>query len=862
MEAAGHVPGLSADLTCGRPQAPCTPPSAARTPRHLATPRQRPGRQPQQHDYHLQNRGYQQDRSQHGQHTSPQPCDEKAALNNRTPQLPSQLPVARSRNSPQRPPTVVAVRAQATTPAPSAAVAFTQRGQPSAEAPVQLSSPTPSSSSRGPSPQQAKAPASDKKKGQSVSIGHYMLGRIIGEGTFGKVRLGTHILTGEKVAVKVLEKRLIVDVADVERVAREVRILKLFRHRYVVQLFEIIETSRQLFLIMEYAAGGELFDYIVECGRLAEPEACSLFRQIMDGVEAIHDGLVVHRDLKPENILLDEHKRIKIVDFGLSNTYREGQLLKTACGSPCYAAPEMIAGHKYVPSLCDVWSCGVLLFAMICGRLPFEDANTSQLYKKILAAEYTLPNHVSGAARVIIAGMLTTDPDKRFSSLDVRRQPWFNLVEDNQFAGHSWLTQDLHVLEEDCLEELRLFDFPVDYARRCLQLNKHNHVTTTYRLLVQKKRRMMAQVINMQQGHDPSGDRDDQTTGSYNQHVIAAEANVVPSVAQSAFTGDAHGHDGLDGRVGGSCRPTPELMDADVFRPPPRVPHAAATPATPRLRVNDAAPYDLSQAITFENQNHTRTVRATGQHPPEHLSTANPRSRSPTPVLSGRPGAADSPRAQAGMINRAGCKTPVGAAATPHKIAAAGQQARPPHSAREARQGPHVSASLGGSDSPTSGMSPPVIHRSIRSQATQRPPPVQRRPSPSRTNPAGSGSAAASAKTPQATPPHSAREAVPPHSAREARDYRSNHDVLRTSTKPPHLIMQELKRAFAAQRIATKQVHALSVKCQSLNLRFDLEVAALDRYGSVHAVRARRIAGESWQYKAVCSRLLAEIRIA
>merc|ERR1719262_103455 len=143
------------------------------------------------------------------------------------------------------------------------------------------------------------------KKMRSKSIGHYILGKTIGEGTFGKVKLGTHILTGEKVAVKILEKERIVEVADVERVAREVHILKLIQHPHIVQLYEIIETRRQLYLIMEYASGGELFDYIVANGRVQEPEACSFFRQILEGVEKIHMMNVVHRDLKPENLLLD-----------------------------------------------------------------------------------------------------------------------------------------------------------------------------------------------------------------------------------------------------------------------------------------------------------------------------------------------------------------------------------------------------------------------------------------------------------------------------------------------------------------------------------------------------------------------------
>ncbi|CAK9012391.1 unnamed protein product [Durusdinium trenchii] len=268
----------------------------------------------------------------------------------------------------------------------------------------------------------------DSGRARAKSIGHYILGKTIGEGTFGKVKLGTHILTSERVAVKILEKERIVEVADVERVAREVHILKLIRHPHIVQLYEIIETRRQLYLIMEYASGGELFDYIVAKGRVPELEACRFFHQIIAGLEKVHAMNIVHRDLKPENLLLDEHKNIKIVDFGLSNVFRPGQLLKTACGSPCYAAPEMIAGHSYVPHLCDLWSCGVILFALVCGYLPFEDQNTSALYKKILAADYKTPKFISESVRDLISKLLTTDPKCRYNVPDVRAHPWYRQI--------------------------------------------------------------------------------------------------------------------------------------------------------------------------------------------------------------------------------------------------------------------------------------------------------------------------------------------------------------------------------------------------------------------------------------------------
>jgi len=344
-------------------------------------------------------------------------------------------------------------------------------------------------------------PASTQVRPRAKSIGHYVLGKTIGEGTFGKVKLGTHILTGERVAVKVLEKERIQEVADVERVAREVHILKLIHHPHIVQLYEIIETRRQLYLIMEYASGGELFEYIVSSGRVQEAEACRFFHQIIAGVEKIHMMQIVHRDLKPENLLLDDHRNIKIVDFGLSNVYRDGQLLKTACGSPCYAAPEMIAGHSYVPSLCDLWSCGVILFALVCGYLPFEDQNTATLYKKILAADYRAPRFISEGVKDLIAGLLTTDPTRRFTVPVVRSHPWYRQIPENSVPPHD-PSPDRQGLEEDVLRELESFGFPRDYAVRCLEVNKHNHVTTTYYLLVEKKRRMLDRLDRLMPGGD------------------------------------------------------------------------------------------------------------------------------------------------------------------------------------------------------------------------------------------------------------------------------------------------------------------------------------------------------------------------
>lgn len=312
-----------------------------------------------------------------------------------------------------------------------------------------------------------------------------MISKTIGQGTFGKVKVATHVLTGEKVAVKILEKERIEDVNDVERVAREIHILKMIRHPNIIQLYEIIETPKQLYLIMEYASGGELFDYIVTNSRIKELEACILFQQIIAGVEYITKLNIVHRDLKPENLLLDHKKQIKIVDFGLSNTYKPGTLLKTACGSPCYAAPEMIAGKKYVGSQVDIWSCGVILYALICGYLPFEDSNTSMLYKKIINGEYKFPKFMSEEGKDLISKILRTNPDERYTIDQVKNHKWFKTVAQDLSSGIIIGEDSIH-LEPKVLGLLEQYGVSSDIARKYLESNKHNQITTTYYLLLRK----------------------------------------------------------------------------------------------------------------------------------------------------------------------------------------------------------------------------------------------------------------------------------------------------------------------------------------------------------------------------------------
>ena len=210
-----------------------------------------------------------------------------------------------------------------------------------------------------------------------------------------------------------------------DKVQREINILHLCTHPHIIRLYEVIDTPTDIFLVIEYVSGGELFDYIVSKGRLSADEARNFFHQIISGVEYCHFQKIVHRDLKPENLLLDSNLNIKIADFGLSNLMRDGDFLRTSCGSPNYAAPEVISGHLYAGPEVDVWSCGVILYALLCGSLPFDDESIPNLFKKIKSGMYSMPTHLSQLAKNLIPRMLEVDPMKRITIPEIRMHPWF-----------------------------------------------------------------------------------------------------------------------------------------------------------------------------------------------------------------------------------------------------------------------------------------------------------------------------------------------------------------------------------------------------------------------------------------------------
>jgi len=224
-----------------------------------------------------------------------------------------------------------------------------------------------------------------------------------------------------------LEKIKILDPSDKMRIEKEINILKQLRHNNIIQQYCIIETNNTIYIITEYCSGGELFDYIISKKKLLESEACKIFQQLIAGVEYIHSMGVVHRDLKPENLLFDYKRDVKIADLGLSNYYPPGGLLSTPCGSPCYAAPEMVRGLKYHGAGVDIWSCGIVLYTMVCGYLPFEDDNQEKLFMKIAKGNFSIPSHVSPHCKDLMKSILNTDPSKRFNFSKIKEHTWFKM---------------------------------------------------------------------------------------------------------------------------------------------------------------------------------------------------------------------------------------------------------------------------------------------------------------------------------------------------------------------------------------------------------------------------------------------------
>ena len=312
---------------------------------------------------------------------------------------------------------------------------------------------------------------------------NYKFIKTIGEGTFGKVKLSVHLLTNEYVAIKILEKSRITDKEELERVEKEIKYLKLFDHPNIIQIYEVIEDEANFYIVMEFVPCGELFNYIVEKERLKEKEASFFYSQIIHGLSEINKKRICHRDIKPENLLLNKKKIIKIIDFGLSNEYID--TLDTQCGSPCYAAPEIIRGNKYNGLMVDLWASGIILFAMLFGFLPFDDKDNNILFRKILECNLEFPKNieVSKEAKDLISKILVPNPSKRIKLNEILNHPFLKSgnMEYHKIIRPQKFSQDGVII--NYMVNVLHYSNVDNSIYKLVKSNKHDGCTTTYKLL-------------------------------------------------------------------------------------------------------------------------------------------------------------------------------------------------------------------------------------------------------------------------------------------------------------------------------------------------------------------------------------------
>ncbi|XP_059047960.1 MAP/microtubule affinity-regulating kinase 3-like [Achroia grisella] len=384
--------------------------------------------------------------------------------------------------------------------------------------------------------------SSRSRTSEEPHIGKYKLLKTIGKGNFAKVKLAKHVPTGKEVAIKIIDKTQL-NPGSLQKLFREVRIMKMLDHPNIVKLFQVIETEKTLYLVMEYASGGEVFDYLVLHGRMKEKEARAKFRQIVSAVQYCHQKRIIHRDLKAENLLLDGEMNIKIADFGFSNEFTPGAKLDTFCGSPPYAAPELFQGKKYDGPEVDVWSLGVILYTLVSGSLPFDGSTLRELRERVLRGKYRIPFYMSTDCENLLKKFLVLNPAKRASLENIMRDKWMNTgYEEEELRPYVEPQQDFK--DHKRIEALVCLGYNRQEIEYSLAEAKYDDVFATYLLLGRKST-------------DPESDGSRSGSSLSLRTAVPAPAHHAPPAhAGNAHTGGGSpSHRGVQRSISASARP-------------------------------------------------------------------------------------------------------------------------------------------------------------------------------------------------------------------------------------------------------------------------------------------------------------------
>lgn len=316
------------------------------------------------------------------------------------------------------------------------------------------------------------------------NLNQYQIGETLGEGTYGKVKLATHKLTNETVAIKFVEKSKLIRINDTNRIKTEIKIISELNHPNILKPIEVFEDEEFFYIVMERPIKGDLFNYISSKRRLSLKEATFMFYQIVNSLSFMHKCGVTHRDLKPENIMLSEDMIIKLGDFGLSSYYTEGVKLKTTCGSPMYSSPEMLRGRKYDPIPVDIWGLGIILYVMICGLLPFEDQREDKLFGKISRCEVNYPYFCNQNCKALIKRILVYDPKKRMTLDEIKASNVY-------ITGRANFIKEFKIYDDDgtVLPQVNKYlrDLSLKSLEECtIELNHSSDKTPAYKIFYYK----------------------------------------------------------------------------------------------------------------------------------------------------------------------------------------------------------------------------------------------------------------------------------------------------------------------------------------------------------------------------------------
>ena len=300
----------------------------------------------------------------------------------------------------------------------------------------------------------------------------YRIEGVIGEGNFGKVKYGTHIITSQPVAIKYIDKKRLTRQGDIDRIKNEMKIITTSNHPNILKAYEIFEDESYYYIVMERPLKGDLFNYICEKGRLTLDEATFIYYQLVNAVSYLQKMKIAHRDLKPENILLTEDSIVKIGDFGLSKYYKNKNVrMSTICGSPCYSAPEMLRGNKYKPYPIDVWGIGIILYCMLCGALPFEDNKEDDLIRKVVQCDYNCPYYINQNVRALFKRIFCSNPNERITMEEIKMNCIYNMGKANFMKYYKIFNENgellpqvqrfikekaIKYLEQDCSMEINI----------------------------------------------------------------------------------------------------------------------------------------------------------------------------------------------------------------------------------------------------------------------------------------------------------------------------------------------------------------------------------------------------------------------